>query len=85
MPTPDGEGVVVVAEQYRAAPDAAGRLAEIDAAARQAVSEQHSVGLHDFVLIAPGTIPWTSSGKIARQATRTAYLDGTLTRVTPTA
>jgi acyl-CoA synthetase (AMP-forming)/AMP-acid ligase II len=83
VPTPDGEGVVVVAEQYQAAADAAGRLAEIDGAARQAVSEQHSVGLHDFVLIAPGTIPWTSSGKIARQATRTAYLDGTLTRVQP--
>ena len=83
VPTPEGEGVVVVAEQYQAAPDAAGRLAEIDAAARLAVSEQHSVGLHDFVLIAPGTIPWTSSGKIARQATRTSYLDGTLTRVTP--
>ena len=83
VPAPDGEGVVVVAEQYRAATDAAGRLAEIDAAARRAVAEQHSVGLHDFVLIAPGTIPWTSSGKIARQATRTAYLGGTLTRVEP--
>jgi acyl-CoA synthetase (AMP-forming)/AMP-acid ligase II len=84
----DGEGgeggeavVVVVAEQYRAATDAAGRLPEIEAAVRQAVSQQHGIRLHDFVLIAPDTIPWTSSGKIARQATRTAYLDGTLTRV----
>ncbi len=81
VPTPDGEGVVVVAEQYRAASDAATRLPEIEAAVRQAVSEQHSVRLHDFVLIAPDTIPWTSSGKIARQATRTAYLDDTLARV----
>jgi len=81
VPTEDGEAVVVVAEQYRAATDAPDRLPEIDAAVRQAVSEQHSVRLHDFVLIAPDTIPWTSSGKIARQATRTAYLEGTLTRV----
>jgi len=81
VPTPDGEAVVVVAEQYRAAADAAERLPEIDAAVRHAVSEQHSIRLHDFVLIAPDTIPWTSSGKIARQATRTAYLQGTLTAV----
>ena len=81
VPTPDGEAVVVVAEQYRAAADAGERLAEIDAAVRQAVSRQHSIRLHDFVLIAPDTIPWTSSGKIARQATRTAYLQGTLTPV----
>jgi acyl-CoA synthetase (AMP-forming)/AMP-acid ligase II len=77
----EGEAVVVVAEQYRAAADAAGRLPEIEAAVRQAVSQQHGIRLHDFVLIAPDTIPWTSSGKIARQATRTAYLDGTLSRV----
>jgi fatty acid CoA ligase FadD32 len=81
VPAADGEAVVVVAERYRGAPDAAERRAEVDAAARQAVSEQHGVRLHDFVLIEPDTIPWTSSGKIARQATRTAYLEGTLTRV----
>jgi long chain fatty acid CoA FadD26 len=81
VPTDEGEAVVVVAEQYRAAADAADRLAEIDVAVRQAVSEQHGIRLHDFVLIAPDTIPWTSSGKIARQATRTAYLQGTLTPV----
>jgi acyl-CoA synthetase (AMP-forming)/AMP-acid ligase II len=81
VPTPEGEAVVVVAEQYRAVADAGDRLPEIDAAVREAVSEQHSIRLHDFVLIAPDTIPWTSSGKIARQATRTAYLQGTLTPV----
>jgi acyl-CoA synthetase (AMP-forming)/AMP-acid ligase II len=80
---PEGEAVVVVAEQYRGAPDAANRLDEISAAARQKVSEEHSVSLHDFVLIAPDTIPWTSSGKIARRATREAYLNGTLDRVRP--
>lgn len=81
VPTGEGEAVVVVAEQYRAAADAADRLAEIDVAVRRAVAEQHSIRLHDFVLIAPDTIPWTSSGKIARQATRTAYLQGALTPV----
>ena len=41
------------------------------------------MALHEFVLIAGDTIPWTSSGKIARRATREAYLNGTLTRVEP--
>lgn len=81
VPTEDGEGIVVVAERYRNAADAVSRVAEIEAAARKAVSEQHSIGLHEFVLIEPDTIPWTSSGKIARQATRGAYLDDELTRV----
>jgi acyl-CoA synthetase (AMP-forming)/AMP-acid ligase II len=83
VPASDGEGVVVVAEQYRQATGASGALAQIGAAARQRVSEEHSVALHDFVLIAPDTIPWTSSGKIARGATKEAYLVGTLTRVEP--
>ena len=39
---------------------------------------------HDFVLVEPDTIPRTSSGKIARKASRTAYLDGTLS-ITPAA
>ncbi|MFI7586997.1 fatty acyl-AMP ligase [Spongisporangium articulatum] len=79
----NGEGMVVVAEAYRQFPDAGAHLAEIEAAARARVSEEHSVGMHEFVLIASDTIPWTSSGKIARRATRQAYLDGTLNRVTP--
>jgi acyl-CoA synthetase (AMP-forming)/AMP-acid ligase II len=82
VPAGDGEGVVVVAEHYPASGDMGGRLAEVEAAARQAVSEQHGVRLHDFVLIEAGTIPWTSSGKIARQATRTAYLEKSLSRIT---
>jgi fatty acid CoA ligase FadD32 len=83
VPTEEGEGVVVVAEQYRQATDAPSRLKEIAAAARQRVSEEHSVSLLDFVLIPPDTIPWTSNGKIARRATREAYLAGSLTPVAP--
>lgn len=78
---PQGEAVVVVAEAYRRAPDPGSRLHEIESAARDAVVKDHSVPLRDFVLIEPDTIPRTSSGKIARQATRVAYLEGTLSRV----
>ena len=49
---------------------------------REAVTVNHSVALHDFVLVDPDTIPRTSSGKIARKATRNAYLEGALAVVT---
>jgi long chain fatty acid CoA FadD26 len=83
VPGPAGEAVVVVAERYRNFEDPAAHLAEITAAAKQRVSQEHSVALHEFVLIEADTIPWTSSGKIARRATREAYLNGTLTRIEP--
>ena len=85
IPTDSGEAMVVVAERYRHAENAAEQLEEIARAAKQAVSEQHSVALHDFVLIEPDSIARTSSGKIARKATRASYLEGTLAQVKPVA
>ena len=80
---PDGAGerIVVVAERYRRADDVAVELADIQRAARRAVSAEHGVELHDFVLVEPDTVARTSSGKIARAATRRAYLDGALAAV----
>ncbi len=79
--TDHGEALVVVAERYRHAQGVGEQLDEIASAAREAVSLDHSVALHDFVLVEPDTIPRTSSGKIARKATRERYLSGTLARV----
>jgi acyl-CoA synthetase (AMP-forming)/AMP-acid ligase II len=45
---------------------------------RAAVASTHDVQVHALCLIAPGTIPKTSSGKIQRRACRRMYLDGTL-------
>ena len=81
IPTETGEAMVVVAERYRHAENAGEQLEEIARAAKQLVSEQHSVALHDFVLVEPDTIARTSSGKIARKATRASYLEGTLATV----
>lgn len=83
VPTDAGEAMVVVAERYRHSGDVAGQLDEIGRAARQAVSEEHSVALHDFVLVEPDSIHRTSSGKIARKATRASYLEGTLQAIAP--
>jgi acyl-CoA synthetase (AMP-forming)/AMP-acid ligase II len=74
------EQVVVVAE---AAP---GRVSnenqpgseEIQKAIRRAVSEEHELRLHEIVLIKPGALPKTSSGKIQRYLCRQAYLSNTL-------
>ncbi|OHV42444.1 hypothetical protein CC117_12645 [Parafrankia colletiae] len=71
-----GEGVVVVAERYRAADGAADETGAVARAVRAAVSAEHNVSLHDFLLVEPGSVPRTSSGKIARRACRQAYLDG---------
>jgi acyl-CoA synthetase (AMP-forming)/AMP-acid ligase II len=78
IPGATGEAIVVVAERYRGAEVAPDDVAGIVKAAKAAVSDDHAVALHEFVLVEPDSIPWTSSGKIARRATRTAYLAGEL-------
>ncbi|MFI1917561.1 fatty acyl-AMP ligase [Nocardia sp. NPDC020380] len=54
---------------------------QLRTAVRQAIFDTHSVGVHEVVLVAPGAIPRTSSGKIQRSASRRAYLDATLRRL----
>ncbi|MDL4819357.1 fatty acyl-AMP ligase [Actinomadura opuntiae] len=80
--TGDTEGLVVVAERNRRVPIALLDVDEVAQAVRTAVKQQHDLRVHDFVLIEPGGIPRTSSGKIARSACRQAYLDRTLPYVT---
>ncbi|WP_406208676.1 fatty acyl-AMP ligase [Streptomyces sp. NBC_01017] len=70
-----GEQPVVVAE---IAPDAAAEAEKIIDVIRSGIGEAHGLSVRDVVLVQPGTIPKTSSGKIQRRATRTAYLGGTL-------
>ncbi|MCF2539844.1 fatty acyl-AMP ligase [Streptomyces sp. FB2] len=78
-PTDDGtagtEQAVLVAE---IAPDAVGEAEKITDVVRSAIAEAHGLSVRDVVLVRPGTIPKTSSGKIQRHASRAAYLGGTL-------
>ncbi len=72
------EALVVVAEVHRDAPsDDASRLAARWAAV-EAVSAQHGVRVREVVLVQPHTVPRTSSGKIARAATRDLFISGSL-------
>ncbi len=45
---------------------------------RAAIARRHGVTVRDVLLVPAGSIPRTSSGKIARRACRSAYLEGTL-------
>ncbi len=47
-------------------------------AVRVAIAQRHGVMVRDLLLVPAGSIPRTSSGKIARRACRAAYLEGTL-------
>lgn len=51
---------------------------EIVEAIRDAVSLEHEIQVYGVLLVSPGTILKTSSGKIKRRAHRAAFLDGSL-------
>ncbi len=84
----DGEErLVIVAEVERRSlpkrdqpPDAAAPrfTAEVVQAIRRAVAESHELRVYTVLLLKPGTIPKTSSGKIQRHACRANFLAGNL-------
>jgi fatty acid CoA ligase FadD32 len=75
-PAEDGDRLVVVAERSRQARAREVNATEVTRAVRAAVSAHHGAPLRDFLLVGPGDLPRTSSGKIARSACRERYLRG---------
>jgi acyl-CoA synthetase (AMP-forming)/AMP-acid ligase II len=71
-----GERLVVVAEHSHRATDADLEHDAVARAVRKAVVTGHGAAVHDFVLAPPGTVPRTSSGKVARRACRQHYIAG---------
>ncbi len=72
------ERLVLVQEvDTRQAVDVDGTVADI----REALSQQHQLAAHEIVLIQPGSIPKTSSGKIQRHACRAEFLQGQLSAI----
>ncbi|WP_158881678.1 fatty acyl-AMP ligase [Amycolatopsis anabasis] len=80
VPGPRGEQAVVVAERAKQVDGGLDR-AEVAAAVRSIVSRQHGLSLRDVLMIGPGELPRTSSGKIQRSACRVRYLEGAFTPV----
>ncbi|MBP2658534.1 MAG: Long-chain-fatty-acid--CoA ligase [Firmicutes bacterium] len=53
-------------------------LEEIYTAIKKSVFSNHELQIHEILLLKPGSVPKTSSGKIQRHACRKGLLDGTL-------
>ncbi|MDG5803680.1 fatty acyl-AMP ligase [Streptomyces ossamyceticus] len=83
VPGSAGEQVVVVAEHVRTTTLADLDVPAVTRAVRAAVSARHGLRLADVVLVPPGTVPRTSSGKVARALTRERYLAGAWAEVSP--
>jgi acyl-CoA synthetase (AMP-forming)/AMP-acid ligase II len=52
--------------------------AEIKECIRRAVTSAHGIAAHDIVLIAPATLPKTTSGKVQRSLIRQLWTEGRL-------
>jgi acyl-CoA synthetase (AMP-forming)/AMP-acid ligase II len=76
----DGEERLVVVQEARARNDALPEE-EIFGAIRDAVARDHGLAVHGIVLLAPGTVPKTSSGKVRRRASKEVFLQGRLEKV----
>jgi amino acid adenylation domain-containing protein len=76
----DGEERLVIVHELadRSGMDPAERAREAIARIRTFVAEQHELAVQAVVLLVPGSIPKTSSGKIQRHACRAAFLEGSL-------
>ncbi|POM22520.1 Long-chain-fatty-acid--AMP ligase FadD32 [Actinomadura rubteroloni] len=74
----EGEVLIIVAERNRRVPIKRLDPVAVTDAVRAAVQQHHDVRVHELVLIEPGGLVRTSSGKVSHTATRKAYLDGAL-------
>ncbi|MEB4209832.1 AMP-binding protein [Mycobacterium sp. 94-17] len=78
------ETLVVILEfkqRGQAEPDVAENLRDIKEAVTTAISNAHGLSVRDVVLVAPGSIPITTSGKVRRQSCVQLYQNGGFKRV----
>ncbi len=73
----EGERLVIVHEVERTQRNA--DLGGVIEAVRCAVADEHEIQPYAIVLVPPGTVPKTSSGKVQRQACRARFLAGEVT------
>ncbi|MEU2957377.1 hypothetical protein EQK42_00880 [Streptomyces albidoflavus] len=72
----DGEQVLVVLQEVEGRALATIDVAEVTAAVRAAVMDRCDVAVHEVLLLRPGTIPKTTSGKIQRSLSRQRHAAG---------
>lgn len=76
----DTEKLVIVQEIERTAMRGGDHGSIIDRI-REVITEEHEIDAHAIVLVRPGSIPMTSSGKIQHRQTKYEYLHGDLSIV----
>ena len=81
LPGADGDLIGVAAELETTRQTADDGPEAIISSIREAVGSAHGIQVSAVALIAPGTIPKTTSGKLQRYACREGLLDGRLTPV----
>jgi acyl-CoA synthetase (AMP-forming)/AMP-acid ligase II len=77
-----GEEALVVVQEIERTERSRIDPAELTGLIREAVSNQHELFARHVVLIRPGTLPKTTSGKIQRSLARKLWLDGGLEELT---
>jgi FkbH-like protein len=77
VPVADEERLVVVQEVKRECRHTVD-ITEVSSAIRRAVAEDHELQVYAVVMIGPGSLPKTSSGKLQRRACRAMFLEGSL-------
>jgi len=77
----DGEERLVIVQEVKRTHIRNLPLDEVLGNIRQAVTQEHQVPIHTMLLLEPGTIPKTSSGKIQRRACRDEFLTNKLAAI----
>jgi acyl-CoA synthetase (AMP-forming)/AMP-acid ligase II len=77
----DGKEKLVLAHEVTRGSLEAPRAGDLAGDIRQAISEQHGLKVDEVVLVSPGGIPRTSSGKIQRRLCRSLFLEGKLDEI----
>lgn len=79
----DGEGRLVVVQEIERTQMRHVSIDDIEDTIREAIATEHELAIHDVVLIRPGNLPKTTSGKIQRGLARSLFLDGRLAELQP--
>ena len=74
----EGTEQIVIVQEVERSVGKSFNSEEVIAAIRKAIAQELELPIYGVVLLKRGTIPKTSSGKIQRQACRTAFLNGSL-------
>jgi acyl-CoA synthetase (AMP-forming)/AMP-acid ligase II len=74
----DGEEQLVVVQEVERTQMRRVFIDDIEGAIREAVATEHELAIRHIVLIRPGNLPKTTSGKIQRGLARRLFLDGRL-------